>query len=941
MPISASDLASDTMATAFSYAQAAKGQAATTPAAQATENGKDSASSVNGEQPGPEPNAVKSTESVDDDTSRNTPLKAQLAAKQDVSSAQAEANNTNTTSAAASVADSRRDDEEAVTEASARRSEKSVRSASASTRVTDEAEPKKGSRKPRKGKAGKESSEDSKKEKAAEQEKEEPKIELVEAPLPSVNIWTQRKETQAHKTSVTLPTANGAHNSSTPADTWPNSQESKKKNKAADGAEATNGATAANKPQRKAGDVDAAARRNGARGSRVIERESRLTEVPPPVGDVHSWPTPETAVKEIVKEEKRKPSEKVERIETEVQDDAGAKGRSKDKWERMDFVPTVQFSTPIPSVRGSRGGRGGARGGRDVTSRGGHGGAAAASADKPAGTATPSKAGNEARDRVRDGNAQARANSQPPAANKRASMEVSNGKEQRKPTAPNSGERNKESQSNATNEQAGPVRERGEGRGDRGRGGYRGRGGHPGNVSMHAQQSSYLSNGNSFGSQGPRQYASPPLHQGGSFQPSYGGSQSRGGRGGRGQSNGSGAFRGAGGPSNSGRMRQVQTNMSQVSWEYGVPMTPGSYAAFYEQTRHIMIPQMEYYFSVENLLKDTYLRKNMDSQGFVPLDLVLGFQRVRSVADPQTLRTIIAECPQLDYVLGDDGIERLRSRTHWQKFVYPNMELRFDAARNEGPQYFYPRSVHAMAHYDHGMLGDYPVISPTTYPNGAENGYVAYPTEVQGGQQNGGVNGNAAETQLSAQVPEFQPGPTSEQTAEVSSETESKTQPLVNGSASHTESAPLTNGNHAQPAEALQSYNLSSPSQRAHLVMRVRGGENSVAESHVDDVPYPEFRLLALSQRQDTFAGEISGDMISLYRFWSHFLPQHFDLEMFEEFRAYAVADATGETVNTTGLQNLIAFYEAILQEDEVYPLDNMEFLYGEAKRLAAKAEMS
>ncbi|GKT39977.1 putative hydro-lyase [Colletotrichum spaethianum] len=741
------------MATAFSYAQAAKGQAATTSATQPTENGKDAANSVNGEQPTAETNAVKSSESVDDETSRNTPLKAQLAAKLDAASAPAEAN-TNNTSAAASVTDSRRDDEDAATEGSARRSEKSVRSASASTRVTDDAEPKKGSRKPRKGKAGKESSEDAKKDKAAEQEKEQPKIELVEAPLPSVNIWTQRKETQAAKTSVTLPT-NGAPNASNSADTWPNSQESKKKSKAADATEATNGAAGPNKSQRKVGDGEAAVRRNGARGSRVIDREGRPTEVPPPVGDVQSWPTPETAVKETVKEEKRKPSDKIERTETEAQDDAASKGRSKDKWERMDFVPTVQFSTPIPSVRGSRGGRGGARGGRDVTSRGGHG-AAAAAADKPAGAAAPSgKAGSEARERARDGNAPARANSQPPAANKRASMEASN-KEQRKQSAPSSGERSKELQSTATNEQAGPVRERGEGRGDRGRGGYRGRGGHPGNVPMHSQQSSYMGNGNSFGSQGPRQFTSPLCTR-----------TSRGGRGGRGQSNGSGAFRGAGGPPNSGRMRQVQTNMNQVSWDYGMPMTPGSYPAFYEQTRHLMIPQFEYYFSVENLLKDEFLRKHMDSQGFVPLELVLGFSRVRSVADPQTLRAICAECPQLDYVIGDDGVERLRSRTHWQKFVYSKMELRFESARNAGPQYFYPRSLHAMAPYDHGMLGDYPVVSPSAYPNGTENGYVAYPNEVPAGQTNGAVNGAGPETQLSAQVPEFQPG-TSEQAAEAS-----------------------------------------------------------------------------------------------------------------------------------------------------------------------------
>nr|XP_036583381.1 la domain-containing protein [Colletotrichum truncatum]KAF6792424.1 la domain-containing protein [Colletotrichum truncatum] len=789
------------MATAFSYAQAAKGQGAKTPATQSAENVKDSVTSANGEQPTAEPDTVKAG-SAEDDTSRNTSLKAQLSAKQDAS-AQAEVNITNNTSAAASVADSRRDDEDAATESSARRSDKSVRSASASTRVTDEAEPKKGARKPRKGKAGKESGDESKKDKAAEQEKEQPKIELIEAPLPTVNIWMQRKETQAAKTSITLPSHSApvrSEPSAAPAtDAWPNSQESKKKGKTAEGSETTNGAVNGTKAQRKAGDGDAAARRNGARGSRLTEKDNRTTEVPPSVNDVSSWPTPETAVKETVKEEKRKPTDKAERPEAEAQDESGPKGRSKDKWERMDFVPSVQFSTPIPSVRGSRGGRGGARGGRDVTSRGGHGGAAAA-ADKPAGAAATSKAGAEARERTRDGNTPARTNSQPPAANKRASMDVSNAKEQRKASAPASGERTKES-SNTTTEQAGPVRERGEGRGDRGRGGYRGRGGHPGNVPLHGQQSSFMANGTSFGSQGPRQYNSPPLHQGGNFPPSYGGSQSRGGRGGRGQSNSSGAFRGVGG-SNANRSRQVQTNVSQGPWDYSVPMTPSSYPGWYEQVRHILIPQLEYYFSIENLLKDEFLRKHMDSQGFVPLELVLGFSRVREAADPQTLRAVCTECTQLDYVVGDDHVERIRSRTHWQKFVYPSMEQRFESARTAGPQFFYPRSLHAMSPYPNGMMGDYSVTSPTAYTNGVENGYVSYPADAAAGQ-NGVLNG----TGLSAQVPEFQPNTSSEQVVDGSTDTNagSKTQPLVNGAAEAQEDVPLTNGNHSQSTEALQS----------------------------------------------------------------------------------------------------------------------------------------
>lgn len=128
----------------------------------------------------------------------------------------------------------------------------------------------------------------------------------------------------------------------------------------------------------------------------------------------------------------------------------------------------------------------------------------------------------------------------------------------------------------------------------------------------------------------------------------------------------------------------------------------------------------------------------------------------------------------------------------------------------------------------------------------------------------------------------------------------------------------------------------------------------------VDDIPYPEFRTRALSKRRDALAGanpdgisvvssDIHGvassvpggmDMISLYRFWSHFLARHFDLEMFEEFRACAVADATGETASKVGLENLIAYYETILEGNDNHqrPLADMESLYNEAKKLAAGA---
>ncbi|XP_077135239.1 la-related protein 1B isoform X2 [Ranitomeya variabilis] len=47
--------------------------------------------------------------------------------------------------------------------------------------------------------------------------------------------------------------------------------------------------------------------------------------------------------------------------------------------------------------------------------------------------------------------------------------------------------------------------------------------------------------------------------------------------------------------------------------------------------------QIEYYFSSENLEKDFYLRRKMDSQGFLPLSLVAGFYRVQTLTTDITL----------------------------------------------------------------------------------------------------------------------------------------------------------------------------------------------------------------------------------------------------------------------------------------------------------------
>merc|ERR1719181_1308022 len=47
--------------------------------------------------------------------------------------------------------------------------------------------------------------------------------------------------------------------------------------------------------------------------------------------------------------------------------------------------------------------------------------------------------------------------------------------------------------------------------------------------------------------------------------------------------------------------------------------------------------QIEYYFGMENLLKDVYLRKHMTDEGWVPIPLLAGFRRIQTMTTDLTI----------------------------------------------------------------------------------------------------------------------------------------------------------------------------------------------------------------------------------------------------------------------------------------------------------------
>lgn len=57
---------------------------------------------------------------------------------------------------------------------------------------------------------------------------------------------------------------------------------------------------------------------------------------------------------------------------------------------------------------------------------------------------------------------------------------------------------------------------------------------------------------------------------------------------------------------------------------------------------HFSPPPSEYYFSVDNLERDFFLRRKMDADGFLPMTLIASFHRVQALTTDISL--IFAVC---------------------------------------------------------------------------------------------------------------------------------------------------------------------------------------------------------------------------------------------------------------------------------------------------------
>ncbi|MCJ1311470.1 hypothetical protein MMC25_005141 [Agyrium rufum] len=205
---------------------------------------------------------------------------------------------------------------------------------------------------------------------------------------------------------------------------------------------------------------------------------------------------------------------------------------------------------------------------------------------------------------------------------------------------------------------------------------------------------------------------------------------------------------------------------------------PNSYMTESWQLFGMVQTQMEYYFSIENLCKDMYLRKHMDSQGFVLLKFVANFNRIKQLTpDFNMIKAVCFQAPTLDFRTGMDGVDRVRSAFGWEQWVL-SKEDRDESAQNDIPVEFQPPpTAHPIAfpqpngftssggpweasHTNQSWMGNGEHESPL----GNDGHHQSLPDGIRGRSQ-GQPELKAAEApqnspiQLSAAVPDFAPTP--------------------------------------------------------------------------------------------------------------------------------------------------------------------------------------
>jgi la-related protein 1 len=362
--------------------------------------------------------------------------------------------------------------------------------------------------------------------------------------------------------------------------------------------------------------------------------------------------------------------------------------------------------------------------------------------------------------------------------------------------------------------------------------------------------------------------------------------------------------------------------------------------------------QVEYYFSVQNLVKDMFLRAKMDENGWIPIGVIAAFNRVRALAPNPSMIAAALEGSALVEV--SQNQESIRVRDSWQSWVLPEDRRDLSSKRPQsspgspGPAGGVPGGINMASMFPctevpDQMLDRLVLVGRIASGDLVKDSEALAITSEVAAMVNNGIA--VLESQLRSQ-----------------SESQGDTLPIVSNH--FYPIAPMLSQQQPNQKDSSQMPLVAPSAFGSHIGwMFVNSGaqtsspesvsEEVVKHSEIKDfghpaytyfkannyvqVKYKEFRDCCMEKKKDADQSH-PPEMYTLYQFWGLFLRDVFNTAMYEDFKQSALADhAKGLGFGVTCLFGL--YHNRLLKEFRPGLLKDMEQLQQQLSGAATAAK--
>lgn len=349
---------------------------------------------------------------------------------------------------------------------------------------------------------------------------------------------------------------------------------------------------------------------------------------------------------------------------------------------------------------------------------------------------------------------------------------------------------------------------------------------------------------------------------------------------------------------------------------------------YYANLLENVATQMNYYFSVDNLCRDIWLRKQMDSNGWINLGVFAKFSLIqKQTHNMYLLRDACANSTDIEVQLAADGY-RVRKKHNFQPFVLPKedrapeVQQREDmeaAAAKEEPA---PESAQHSESSRSQMSAAARPFQPTLHQKPSMNSLqsaaqsqlvlngIPAPTDTDSG-----TNGvQRRHSQLSADAAEFTM-PSGFTPASPVPQTEPQATDFPDEQIGHiiiVYKKSLLNSTTSPGGSPAVNSEISS-SRCGRLSLHGVGWtlDQDPEDPNLYKHEHEEYTKIQTYSLQKRLEGDPDAAKITiLCRFWSHFLLNQFNRKLYEDFKSFAMDDAP--TTGGLSLEILFGFYEAI-----------------------------